>query len=166
MWDVIFWIWQDQGMSFPPSTERPPPLGANSRQPSKLSLDLLQVNIPHLKWIFPSSWSEYSPVEVNIPQLKWIFPAWIEYSPLEVNIPHLKWIFPTLSGYSLLTVSIPYLRWTISPKHIMWQTSSRTKVDSDDMLKKTKKNKEQSLSSRGNSPCPVLVISTWVSTNA
>ena len=34
---------QDQGMSCPPSTERPPPLGANSRQPSKLSLDLLQV---------------------------------------------------------------------------------------------------------------------------
>jgi len=33
---------EDQGMSCPPSTERPPPLGANSRQPSKLSLDLLQ----------------------------------------------------------------------------------------------------------------------------
>ena len=42
---MSFELFQDQGMSCPPSTERPPPLGANSRQPSKLSLDLLQVNL-------------------------------------------------------------------------------------------------------------------------
>lgn len=40
---------EDQGMSFPPSTERPPPLGANSRQPSKLSLDLLQTEDEELQ---------------------------------------------------------------------------------------------------------------------